>query len=393
MAKLRSALESFRAKMDEDDAGTEVNITVVVDAEAEAVEEALEEQEVQGEAAEAEALADANEAAEEEAAELVAIAGVLRNYGLTPGMSALLKASGMEARYGIRMPAMESLDTTGRNQGKADAIAAAFEAAGDSFWQKTKNFMMEMWDKVKRFFTWISTKIGGLDGRVKRAFKALEGKAWDPEKGKNAGKYRRFENLDKQVKAIEEVFDMIDEFAKKNTGISKFVEDATAEKGMYGGGTPDEIKKVFVDMRPDEAKLKLGFGYKYDNKDGDSPFRIEEDDKDFLKGKEVEMDEKAFQELQTGGHMAAKLLLTSLDQFKAVAKACEDSKKSSVKLLDKMSDRLGNKAINNAIASNMKALVSFWLKVTNRGVKFVTTAIKQLIVAATRARACTKVGV
>lgn len=365
---IRSAIENLRTKL-EDPEGTEVNITVVVDAEAEAVEEALQQEEIDAEISEGEDLAESDEAGQEEAAELNAMASALREHGLTPGMQALLAASGKCAMYGIPMPAKEGLDATGRNMTQAEALAGAFEASGDSFWESTKKFFAEMWDKIKRMLTFIKTHLGGLEGRVKRAHDSLSGKSFDEDKGKNAKK-----------------FNDIKDPAAVTAAVGKLLAGLKSTASLNREG----IASSEGDL-PAEADLKAATGYKYveGNKN-----RIEEDDKDFLKGEELTPSAALLGEYQSARFQAIQGVLAMMSKADGAVADAENCKKTFVKLAEdasktKNDGKVGDEAKN--VIKKSRDITSSWLKIIGRSTKVMTRMCTMYITGCAKVRACAKV--
>lgn len=366
--KLRSAIEGLKSKLEEDD-GTEVNITVVVDAEAEAVEEALNQEEANEEIAEGEAMADQDEAGQDEAAELYAMADVLRQHGLTPSMQALLEASGKHALYGIVLPARESLDATGRNMSQAEALAASFEASANSFLDSTRKFFAEMWDKIKRMFIFIKTHIGALEGKVKRAHDSLSGKTLDAEKVKNADKFYDFSDPSAITAAASKLLEGLHDTATKNRKNIKL--------------TDNEL--------PDEADIKAATGYKYagENKD-----RLEEDDKDFLKGDELVPSQALFSQYQ--GERFTKVmgivaLIKKSDSYVTDAESCKKLMIDMTNAASKTSESGKMDEETKTMLKKSRDITSSWLKIIGRVTKVLTRVCTMYITGCAKMRACAKV--
>lgn len=210
----KSAYEDLRKRLEDgaDGAGdTEVNIEVVVNADADAAEDIIDAGEVGAAEVDADVAADTEEAVQQESEDLAEMAAILREHGLTPGMAALIQTTVPLDYYQISMPATESMDMAGRNSEYADRLAAAFEEASDSFWSSTKNFFKKAWQWIKDLCVKVASMLGNLEGRVTRMGKVLSKRQFASERNKDK-KYKQWEKQptsDDILKAYNELHNVV----------------------------------------------------------------------------------------------------------------------------------------------------------------------------------------
>jgi hypothetical protein len=365
----RSAFERLQHRYEGDDGeGTTIEVTIIADADAEAVEAALDEEEASADIADGEATADDDAAGEEEAAELSAMAEVLRAEGLTPGMYALLQASGKCALYNIAMPGKETMDVAGRNDAMATAIASAFEATAAGFWEGTKNFFAKIWDAIIRAFIWIKTHVGGVETRVKRAHDSLSGKSFDAEKGK-----------DVKAKDLSE---------EKLKGLASAA-STVLEKMRSVSSSMREGWSV-SDAMPANDALQRATGYKL----AEGGKGLEEADEKFMEGEEIAVTDAVFKAYQGSRFTAIQAIITMIkkaDAYKTDAEAC---KKAFISFTENNNK---NKGENGKMSEEAKKSIktakeasSAWMKIVGRQVKVLARACSMYVNGCGKARACAK---
>lgn len=161
----------------------EINNNVTVPAED--VEQAEEAGVVEGETQAAEAAEIESEAAETEVAatafarqfgELCDMQTHIETYGVDRTFLALCNKNNILGRaFGIQMPACESFDTVGSPC--SPLSIACVEAMGDSLWQKFKEWVKTIWERIKNFFTriadWFREMLGNYNLRINKYKKWL----------------------------------------------------------------------------------------------------------------------------------------------------------------------------------------------------------------------------
>lgn len=306
----KSAMEALNRRFEEESGDTNVDIEVIVNADGEAAEDIIEAADAGEAAAETEAIAEENTEATQEANDMAELAATLRQYGLTPGMAAILKVTVPLSAYGISLPAMESLDSSGRNQAVADRIANRLETAVESFWDSTKDFFRKMVNQIVRAIQWIWHRIGNIKTRVERAHSSLQNRSWDTELAKDH-KYKHLNDNDDVVTALNAL----------TKGCAEVLKDLREHvKGKTSGPNANWGKKLQDELTADN--LKKGIGYKYKDK---SPDEVESDTSVKLDLKEDDATEDAFRSYQNGAAWTAVgKTLTSIRVLENVEKAAND---------------------------------------------------------------------
>ena len=145
---LSRKLEEVTGENDDGADVTNIDITVIANSDGEAAEEAVESHE-EGEAeAQAQSLDEAADESGEAQDTVETMQAIIRQYGLNPGMVAMMSALVPWHQLGIRLPSTESLDAYGSNESEARELLIALEATNDSFWEKTKNAIRKVWQWV-----------------------------------------------------------------------------------------------------------------------------------------------------------------------------------------------------------------------------------------------------
>lgn len=255
----KSALESLNQRLEGDGEGgdTVIDITVIADSDgeaAEAIEDAIETGEATGEA---EAIQEADDAAEQEAQDMTELAAVIRQYGLNAGMAAVINVLVPCSSMGIALPAVESLDASGRNMERAERLAAAFEASGEGFWATTKNVFKKIWQWIKDICRKITTMIGGLESRMVRMAQALDKRTFDEDRNKDS-KMKQWKQIKENksylgdLKASTKIFfDKLNAIKMENVGLFKEEKDEVAQ---FHSELPDDKLKVFGVKWKDASK-------------------------------------------------------------------------------------------------------------------------------------------
>ena len=316
----KSAMESLFRKLEgEDPESNNIDITVVVEADADAAEDIITAQEEGEASAEADSLAETEEASQDQANDLDEMAAVLRKHGMTAGMHAACSVLLPLNELGITMRGLEDLDAAGKNQADADRLAAALEAKAEGFWSSTKAFLSKMWERIKALFRMIATSVGTVKGRVDRARKSLTGRVFDSEAAKDV----KFKDVNK-------------------SGFDTFT------SGVGSGGTAlialtevlNSTKDPKFTIGSDAEKVLKVIGQKA-KKDGDKIVGIEAQEGEFLKMEDYKVTSEIFSSYQAGG-ARAKAVDTTVDAYNGLG-----DKSKSLKATMAIAESEANFSIKN----------------------------------------------
>lgn len=246
----KSAMEALNRRFEEESGDTNVDIEVIVNADGEAAEDIIEATDAGEQAAEDVAISQENEEATQEASDMAELATTLRRYGLTPGMAAVLKVTVPLATYGISLPAMESLDSSGRNQAVADRIANRLEVAVEGFWDSTKKFFKRILLRIVQALQWIANHVGSIRGRVNRAHNSIKDRVWDPDMEKDR-KFPELKEQDEFNAALGKIYaflenglnDIKDRINDPMKNVLKAGQGSSVEKDVLGTISEDDLKK------------------------------------------------------------------------------------------------------------------------------------------------------
>ena len=382
MARRRSAFENLRSKLEDQETGdVDVDITVVVEADGDAAEDIIDATEVAETEADADAVVEADEAAEQEAEDMAEMAAVLRKHGLNAGMAALLKVLVPMDAYGISMPAYESLDASGRNQDKADRLAAAFEKADKSFWEGTKNFFAKIWQWIKDTLTKLWDVMGRMETRIIRTGEALSKRTFNADRAK-----------DKKAKVLKDAKTDFGaaKFAAAQKSVDKVTEGMESIKTLTEKVKEDPNDANSKDIENDIANIKknikttasgetlTGLGMKWknptgnDGKDADD-ITMEEENSSFLDTEDVEITQDmltAYQAKSGPMYTAALNLIKSARKLAAKKDSIKTNFKESKKLdeINAIGEDKNSDAVKNAkkLLSLKKAALSALQKLISR---------------------------
>ena len=165
-------LETFQSRMEEEQQTqveeTSVDVEVRVAEEVEAATQIVEEATSIIEDAEAsDAAADDVEAVEHFMASV-------RKHGLTQQGLELMNRGGIfEAVSGVALPAVESLDATGRNYEAAQVALEAGDGIIKRGYEAVKKFFKMIWEKIKGLWTRLMALVRGWETVIKKAHAAL----------------------------------------------------------------------------------------------------------------------------------------------------------------------------------------------------------------------------
>lgn len=364
----KSAMEALNRRFEEESGDTNVDIEVIVNADGEAAEDIIEATDAGEQAAEDVAISQENEEATQEASDMAELATVLRKHGLTPGMAAVLKITVPLAAYGITLPAMESLDSSGRNQAVADRIANRLDAAVESFWSKTKEYIIRLLNRIMQAFQWIWHRAGSIEKRVKRAHASIENRKWNDDLAKGR-KFKEIKEskctdaLGRLAKSIDTTSDQI------GTWLDLIIEDATASQRQR---IEDFTKKVYTWFS--EQDLKDGLGYKLN----ESGTGLVKDSTVQPEVNEVDADSKHLEYCKTTGFDNAMEICRYMEDCKenGVAYKRDINKYSKRNKENETPDKGISDAIKNArdVLSVFSSIVSKWSAVAS---KFCMVYVKQ----------------
>lgn len=250
-------LESFQARMEEESTveETSVDIEVKVAEEVEAATQIVEE------ATSVIADAEASDAAAEDVEAVEHFIESIKKHGLTQQGLELMNRNGiLEAVSGVALPAVESLDATGRNHEAAQVALEASEGIVKRSWEAIKKFFKNLWEKIKGLWAKFMSYITSWESSIRKAKDALPA-AIDTKKAKDKDvttlKYATFQVMCDGIMAVTEGIasptgapdkkDVVKDFFKKK------------ENGMIAIGLKfDGDDLTQSDKAPEATSMKLG---------------------------------------------------------------------------------------------------------------------------------------
>lgn len=275
MAKMFAGLEAFNARMDEEGETPDINIEIEIDAGA--AEDAAEMEEVEQPMEAASAMSEAAEAGEGAAEMMAIMASALRKHGLTPSLHYVIDALDMASVAGTRLTSLEGLDPHGRNDAQARQLIASFEASDGNYWERTKMFLKRVWDYIKEAFF---KAVNYFRNYQKAVFKAMM----------SLKDISSIDVKDIKYKATEEDLCSGKTVAACNDAFGALKDDkgnlATDGKNPYGN-IQGQLKDLGLKMKGEVNKE-------------DGSFKVEQNS-DFFKTKDYDLENKLLGECQKGG--------------------------------------------------------------------------------------------
>lgn len=332
-------LESFQARMEEESTVEETSVDVEVKV-AEEVEAATQ---IVEEATSVIADAEASDAAAEDVEAVEHFIASIKKHGLTQQGLELMNRNGiLEAVSGIALPAVESLDATGRNHEAAQAALEASEGIIKKSWEAIKKFFKGLWEKIKALWAKFMSYITSWESAIKKAKDSLP-TSIDPKKAKDKDatilKYAQFQVVcDGMQEVVGGLAEGLGDHTKKDLVKDHFKKK---ENGMIAVGLKfdgDDI--VAADKAPEATSMKFAAsGWDLDKLKGGG-FKGAQDTVAALRG--IKDFPAGFGKLCDGG-----------------IKIADSLAKSSGKEHDqKMKDELDNTRANASMASKVAAKVA-----------------------------------
>lgn len=379
----KSAYESLRAKLEEsqDSGVTDVDITVVIEADGDGADDALAAAEIGEADAEASAIAESSDAAQQEAEDMAEMAIILRKYGLNAGMAAMLNVLMPLEAYNITLPACESLDANGRNQQYADRLADSLQVANEGFWDSVTNFLKKIWLWISDQLSKLGSLFGNLKKKIERAGAALKERTFNPERNKNAKK-----KVMKDAKITAADYKGLEDVLRGGP----LATSVAARQGADESEVTNYLKKHF-----NETWLKECFGLKLKDPSKTDSFSLEDADGDFCKTDESEVVQADVSAYATDGKEYNKAL-----EFVGILNNISSLNKNYKKAANDIEQQLLNdnilaKADSDTVQKIKKGkslamtLASSLQKITTRGLKSLTTRCKVYISGARTVLSCT----
>lgn len=265
-------LESFQARMEEDAVVEETSVDVEVKV-AEEVEAATQ---IVEEATSVVTDAEASDAAAEDVEAVEHFIASIKKHGLTQQGLELMNRNGiLEAISGVALPAVESLDSTGRNHEAAQAALEASEGIIKKSWEAIKKFFKGLWEKIKALWAKFMSYITSWESSIKKAKEALP-EAIDAKKAKDKDvttlKYATFqivcdgvmtvtEGLASSIGSPEKKDVVKDYFKKKENGMIAIGLKFEGDDLVQADKAPESSSMKFAASGWDLDKLKSG-GFK-----------------------------------------------------------------------------------------------------------------------------------
>ncbi len=265
-------LESFQSRMEEDAVVEETSVDVEVKV-AEEVEAATQ---IVEEATSVVTDAEASDAAAEDVEAVEHFIASIKKHGLTQQGLELMNRNGiLEAVSGVSLPAVESLDATGRNHEAAQAALEASEGIIKKSWEAIKKFFKGLWEKIKALWAKFMSYITSWESSIKKAKDSLP-TGIDPKKAKDKDvttmKYSTFQQVCDGVQAVVEGLEgalsdpikkdsVKDFFKKKENGLIAIGLKFDGDDLTQSDKAPESSSMKFAATGWDLDKLKGG-GFK-----------------------------------------------------------------------------------------------------------------------------------
>ena len=249
-------LESFQARMEEDAVVEETSVDVEVKV-AEEVEAATQ---IVEEATSVIADAEASDDAAEDVEAVEHFIASIKKHGLTQQGLELMNRNGiLEAISGVALPAVESLDSTGRNHEAAQAALEASEGIIKKSWEGIKKFFKMIWEKIKGLWAKFLSYVTRWEASIKRAKESLpaevDKKKYDDKKASllTAAKYAEL------GEAVVATSDSLSKYSgvktpSKDAVKSDFPDSTIGKLGLKWDG--DSLTSS--DNKPEAKEEKLG---------------------------------------------------------------------------------------------------------------------------------------
>lgn len=334
--------EQFQHRMEEDMPSSEettVDVEVKVAEEVEAATAIVEEATtVVEDAVSSDEAADDVEAVE-------AFGASVRKYGLTKQGLELMNYKGMlELCSGVALPAVESLDDTGRNHVAAQAALEAEESFIKRSWEAIKKFFKGLWEKIKTLFDKVVSYITPFEKSIVRARDSVKGVKIDPKK-EDDKKFSllKVEDFTKLIDASERGMALIknsSSFVNADPKEDAVTEAMTAEKNMAELGLEVKDNKIVIvdkPLKPESLTLK-GSGW--------SPQEVEGN---FEKVKGLV---GSLRTAKDAGAAVGKICAAGIKETDSLAKSGGDKEKEKVKALRKIASdvtKLAGKVVSRGM--------------------------------------------
>jgi len=236
-------LESFQSRMEDETSVEETSVDVEVKV-AEEVEAATQ---IVEEATSVIVDAESSDAAAEDVEAVEHFIASIKKYGLTQQGLDLMNHKGiLEAVSGMTMPAIESLDATGRNHEAAQVALEASEGIVKRSWEAIKKFFKGLWEKIKALWAKFMSFITSWESSIKRAKDSLPD-AIDAKKAK-----------DKEVSTLK-----YDKYQYMCAGVITISKELLNIKDTGKASDKDAVKSWF--KTNDTTMLALGLKFEDDS--------------------------------------------------------------------------------------------------------------------------------
>lgn len=401
---LSRKLEEVTGENDDGADVTNIDITVIANSDGEAAEEAVESHE-EGEAeAQAQSLDEAADESGEAQDTVETMQAIIRQYGLNPGMVAMMSALVPWHQLGIRLPSTESLDAYGSNESEARELLIALEATNDSFWEKTKNAIRKVWQWVKDLCVKFASRVGTLRSRIERMNEVLKKRVFDSNRNdKKKIKFYKFmmpgadgkfnSGTNDTIKACRDIFDGLKVISGECLDTKDFVSGGAVNDNNGKKDVTSGIISMFKSQMSDDT-VKKATGYTVENRDdaAEKSLSMKEDDTKFYDTDTVDATSKLFDTIRGEYY---KVAIDTCEVIKSVGDAGKRIKSDSSRMEKAVANRAKNSddaqaKINLEVARVNLKISTICSRIATKVVKTLKCVSNGYLIAARGILSCTK---
>lgn len=159
---------------------------------------------------------------------------------------------------GATLPAVEAMDTTGRNYEAAQMVITACEAMENSWWEKIKTFFKNLWQRIKdmydRFFN-STAKLQKSVGAISQQLKNVDRNSVDASKIECSGTLYTVKDFEKAVQLLDKMYkathnseDVWESFTKNhaNNSVTNLSDAGYTLDSVSSGSAYREITKLLA---------------------------------------------------------------------------------------------------------------------------------------------------
>ena len=401
---LSRKLEEVTGENDDGADVTNIDITVIANSDGEAAEEAVESHE-EGEAeAQAQSLDEAADESNDAQETVETMQAIIRQYGLNPGMVAMMSALVPWHQLGIRLPSTESLDAYGSNESEARELLIALEATNDSFWEKTKNAIRKVWQWIKDMCIKFASRVGTLRSRIERMNEVLKKRMFDSNRNdKKKIKFYKFmmpgadgkfnSDTNNTITACGTIFNNLKAISAKCLDTKDFVDGGSVTENNGKKNVSSHIANIFKNAMTDDI-IKKAIGHKVENRDdaAEKSLSLKEDDTKFYDTDTVDATSTLFDSIRGEYY---KVAIDTCEVIKSVGDAGKRIKSDSSRMEKAVANRAKNSddaqaKIDVEVARVNLKVSTICSRIATKVVKTLKCAANGYLIAARGILSCTK---